>query len=64
MTDIIHKVEAAPLSMLESLERRGDREAPGVDIPEDIVGYYNHRLNRVDPDGKQALEDSVRIYDE
>lgn len=57
-------VRAVPLSMLDSLERRGDREAPGIETPKDIVSYYNEQLDKVDPNGEQALKSAREMYKE
>lgn len=61
--DISNKIRAAPLSMLESLDRRGDREAPTPDVsPKSIIRYYLECMERIDPNGKQALANAVSMY--
>ncbi|MFH1365187.1 MAG: hypothetical protein ABIH28_01215 [archaeon] len=49
--------------MLESLDRRGDREAPTPDVsPKSIIRYYLECMERIDPNGKQALANAVSMY--
>ena len=66
-----HEEKAVPNSMLESLDRRGereiDREQPSwirVVHDSEYVSYLNECLEKVDPGGVQALADAKRMCEE
>jgi hypothetical protein len=65
------RVKKISNSMLESLDRRGERET-GREHPSwirvvhdsDYISYINECLEEVDPGGKQALAEARRMYED
>lgn len=51
-------------SMLDSLERRGDRESSEMPPRKEIINYYNQQLNKVDPNGEKALKCAREMYED
>jgi hypothetical protein len=60
---VVEKTKGVSVSLLESLDGRGDEEMISPEFtPDNIMDFYNRSLEKVDPRGEESTRGAVMMY--